>query len=343
MAYITVPAFPVFYKPVVFTVWFPLYPFFIWLADFLIRDARISALAVAHVSAGLATILFYRLAKTTTRRPATAAVLFCFFPPIWLLAGSMALVEPIYVLCFLASIFYYRAGKIRMSAACAAAAILAQKSGFLLLPIVLIDELWANGLGRIRRLTPFLFSPVPAILLQARLCAFYGDPRATLDVMRALNNGESFQLPFQAFLAGLLSREQWFHGDFWLRKIGLASCASFYLGVFAAAWRRRSTLDRGLIAWLGAVLLFNMSLGGSSGYFPFPRYMLVAAPAALLLLMELLPKGCVEWRGRWLALALFVPIAMAINVTEIAAQMELILRMWPRGYFQLLLGYFARS
>jgi hypothetical protein len=70
--------------------------------------------------------------------------------------------------------------------------------------------------------------------------------------------------------------------------------------------------------------------------------MLVAAPAALLLLMELIPAGWTQRPKLWAALALiWIPIAMAVDINEITASVELILRMWPRGYFQLLLRYFS--
>src|SRR5208283_3274749 len=180
--------------------------------------------------------------------------------------GSLAWVEPVYVLFFISSFVLFRGGHIKKSAACAAAAILSQKSGFLVLPIILIDELWTNGPRRIRRLAPFLLSPLPAFLVQAGLCAHLGDPWGTLKIIKTVKGEASFQFPFQGFLRGFLSSEQWFRGHFWLRKAAMAFCALFYLGVLAAAWRQRSRLDRGLIAWLGVVLLFNSSLGGDAGY-----------------------------------------------------------------------------
>jgi hypothetical protein len=343
LAYVTpVPHFPLLLKPMVFTVWFPVYPFIIRLADFLFRDTRVSALATAQLCASASTVLFYQLAKTTTRRPALASILFCFFPPVWLLAGSLALVEPVYVVFFITSFLYFRTGQIKKSAACAAAAILTQKSGFLILPIILIDELCTNGPRRMRRLAPFILSPLPTFLVQAGLCAHLGDPLGTLKIMQAAKGDAGFQLPFQGFLRGFTSSEQWFRGHFWLRKAAMAFCASFYLGILAAAWRRRSRLDRGLIAWLGVVLLFNSFLGGDAGYVGFPRYMIVAAPAALLLLIELLPSGLASRPGHVLAMVLlWIPLVMTIDVTEIIAAVDLILRIWPKGYFQALLRFFS--
>ncbi len=340
--YIGAPAdFPIFYKPVGFTAFFAFYPLLIRAVDFLLHDARIAALSVSQLSASLAVVVFHRLACRFSARPALAALIFCVFPPTWLLTGSAAMVESVFLLVWLACLLFWKKGELSKAAACAAVAMLTQKSGFLLVAIIALCEFRRGGLRGLRRLWPFALSFAPAALMQVYLGAVFHDPWVSFRIMSDIN-GPAFQLPFQGFMEGLLSPTQWYHGHFWLRKFLLASSCIFYVLLLAAAWRRRARLEFSLIAWLGVVLLFHGSLGGIRSYFPFPKYMTAAAPAAILLALELLPAALARRSAVWTGLLIaWIPAVLALGAMDIFSAMDLELRMWPRGYFQIVTSYLA--
>lgn len=328
--------FPLFKESTYFTGWFPLYPAFIRLIGFIVPDARIAALAVSHAASALAVVVFYRLARRFLAHPALASLIFAVWPPTWLLTGSLGFAEPLFVLLFLGAFERFLAEETGKSVFLGSLAVVAQKMGILLLPVLGLTLFWREGKSGLKRLAPYLLCLLPLLFLQGYLYAAFGDPLANVRIQRELVADSFLCFPFQDFLAGLFSPRQIFSGHFWLRKALIASSALFYVLVLAWAWRRRRAGLEPLIAWLGVVLLFYSSVGGVWSFYTFPRFMTLAAPPAILLALATWEKIGKLLGGAAALLLAAAPLILLINVVDILSAVELMRHSFPSGYFEAL-------
>jgi hypothetical protein len=210
--------------------------------------------------------------------------------------------------------------------------MITQKSGVLLLPILLLVHVRQHGVGRLASLLPYSLSLVPLLSLQLYLFLLFGDPLVNVQAHKKIFSDAYFTVPFRSMLAGLSAPDQVFVGHLWLRKMLIGGSCLGYVWIFASSWLRRSPATAALQIWLGVVLVFNLSLRGMWGYYGFPRFMLVATPAALILLADLVhwrPKPWVRVAGVCIAGALSVSIA----TLDIESAVELVERWWTKTYF----------
>ena len=309
-----------------YTGWLPGYPVLIAALRWLVRDFRVAAMLASQLASAAGVVLFYLLARRLSPRPLLAAVLFAFFPATWLLTGSLAFVESLYVTLAVAGFYALHRRWLGLAATLVGFALVTQKSGLVLL-LVFAAVLWREeGSKALRHLPWALWALVPLALLQWHLFAVFGDPWVNVRVQRGFFGPHLFALPFERFLEGLLSPTQPFEGHFWLRKLLNALSCLFYVWVCVRAWRPGERRTELLLLWLTAVLLFNLCLGGVWSYHAFPRFMTLAAPPAILLSVDLLPA--------WRPAKAFAPLAAAAllcigaTLVDVHGAAGLLLRAW---------------
>lgn len=331
----------VFSDPAYYSGWFPLYPLLISAFGFLLRDLRAAALVVAQLSSSAAVVLFFRLARRFVPRPASAALVFSLFPAVWLLCGSLAFVEPVFVALSIAALLCHVERRGERALFLAGVVMTAQKSGFLVFLLIVALE-WASGrLQGGRRRAAVLLALLPAAAQGAYLYRLFGNPLMGFEVQRKIQAGRTFTWPFLSMVSRLLSPYQIFAEHLWLHKALIGLSAAGYIGILVAALRTPRKDERPLVLWLGVTLLFNASLDGMRGYYPFPRFMTLAAPAAILLAARRTPDGLAR-RLPLIALVL-VPLLLALNLVDVADSAGYNLRMWPPFFFQSLVVWFQRG
>lgn len=307
------------------TGWFPLSPALIRAAGALTGDLRVAALAVSLAASAAGVLLFLRLAGHFSKRPVLAAAIFVFFPPMWLVCGGLAFVEPVFLCAAIGAVLAAVEDRPWPAGAAAAAAALAQKSGFLVALIVALivwsrkdrlDRRWAAAM---------LLMPAALAGLQLYLGLVYGDALINLKVQRDAFGGALFGMPFTAFVNGIVEPSAF--GSPWRRAMIAVSGLS-YLAVAALAWRRRDPAQRPLLIWLSVSLAFFFSLGGYWAFHSLPRFLLLGAPAAILLAEPSLPRG-----KRWLLAAPLVVLPYFIGLIELAQSESFLRRAWGAGYF----------
>jgi hypothetical protein len=317
-------------NPAFITGWFPVYPFFIRLVSLLIGDLRLAALITAWFASGIAVVLFYELAKDYLEDPLFAAILFSFLPPAWLIDGSLALVESTYVCLLLACILAFQRGKTGWAAVWAALAVITQKSGFLLVPILAV-----TAKPRRRALLPVISALAATAALQAYLWWLFGDPFTNARVSRAVYGGENgwFGVPFAGFIRSLLDSGTMFRGMFWQRKFVIVLEAAFYVTALLGALIRYQPRMTVFTSWLGMVLLFYAALTGPWSFYAFPRFMSMASPAAIILACGVFRLG--EKRWHWTAVGL-LPLTILWTVLDALGALDLCYRVWTPDYFRAL-------
>ena len=300
---------------------YPLYPVLIRAAGLLTGDLRVAAIAVSLAASAASVLLFFRLAGHFSKRPGLAAAIFVFFPSTWLMTGSLAFVEPILIGAAIAAVLAVVEDRPWAAGAACAIAVLTQKSGFLIAVIVAL-LVWSRK-GRLDRrwCAALALVPVAIAALQGYLWLALGDPLINVKVLRTAFGGALFGVPFAGFLRGVFEPSV-FGGP--VRRIAVTISGFFYLGIAAAAWRRGSAAERPLLIWLGVCLAFNFSLGGYWAFHGLPRYLVLAAPAAVLLAEPLLPKA-----ERWLiAAAPLVLLPYFAGLLDLVESESFMSRVW---------------
>lgn len=327
--------FPVFRDSSFFTGWFPLYPAAIALVNALVRDAAWSALLASQLLGALAIALFSTLARRVTTRPALATFFFAFFPPTWLLTGTLAFVEPAFLCCLIASAELFLDGRDWQAAVFAGLAAVAQKTGVLFLVVLLAAMTHKE---RRARGPKYALALGGLAVLAAYLAFVFGDPLAIARIQSQAFAGFPFQVPFSSIAEGLLAPTQPFEGHFWLRKVLIASSCGFYLWALAGARAGRDAASRLLRVWLGVALLFHVTLRiyNLYGYYSFARYLVMGAPAAVLLAAR---DGRLTSRRLWALGLLLIPAAFAVDAVEASAAWGFVHRAWPAGYFESLAAH----
>lgn len=294
------------------TGWFPEYPLLIRAAAVVTRDFRLSALLISLAFTVLSVFLFHRLASRFSRRPDFATLLFVFFPPMWLVVGELGFVEPILICGAMLGVLGVLEKRPGVLALACVMAVLAQKSGFLV-PVVAALLLGREAL-RPRWAAALLASVLALVALQGYLWASFGDPFINLKVQREVFGGALFSLPFLAFVRGVLHPSAF--GGPW-RCAAIAGSGLFYLAAAARA-------PKPLRPWLWTVLAFFFSLGGDWAFHSLPRFLLLAAPPAILALEPLLPESVL--------LAPLVLVPYFLGLVETAQAEALWRRAWGERY-----------
>lgn len=290
------------------TGWFPLYPVVVRLLGSVVPDLRLSAILVSLSFSSLSVFLFHRLAVRFSKRPDLATLLFVFFPPMWLVVGGLGFVEPLLVCSMIAGVLAVLEDRPAALALSAVGAVLCQKSGFLL-PVVAALMLGRKAL-RPRWVAAFAAPAAALLLLQGYLWFAFGDFFVNLKVQREVFGGSLFGAPFLAFVRGVFAPSA-FGGV--LRCAAIGASGLFYLAACARA-------PKLLRPWLWTVCGFFFCLGGAWAFHSLPRFLLLAAPAAVLALEPLAPESVL------LAPALLLPFF--VGLLE-AAQAE---AFWRRAW-----------
>lgn len=265
-----------------------------------------------------------------------AAGLFLFFPSIWLVSSSLAFTEPLMVLCAVSAFSAFRRGNLWESSIWLGCASVTQKHAILMLPILAITHLATQGWRRLPSLAPLLFSLVPLAGLQAYLYFNFGDPLANLGEAQKAFAGPVLDWPLATLVAGTLSPTQLFEGHFWLRKAMILLSTLFYTGILISVLRRRERRQRALLIWLACMFAFSSSLAGPWGYLGFPRYMLLGAPAALLLFSDRCRMPAPSLRARVAVASVLASLVFATALTDVAAATKFCERVWSPVYYQQL-------
>lgn len=292
--------------------WFPGYPFLVRAAAFVFRDLRLSAVIVSLSFSALSVFLFHRLASRFSKRPDFATLLFVFFPPMWLVVGGLGFVEPMLICSAMLGVLAVLEERPRFLAVACVSAVLAQKSGFLV-PVIASLLLGRKTL-RIPWAAALSASVLAVLALQGYLWLSFGDPFINLKVQREVFGGSLFGVPFAAFVRGVLHPSAF--GGVW-RSAAIGASGLFYLAAAARA-------PRPLRPWLWTALAFFFSLGGDWAFHSLPRFLLVAAPPAILALEPLLAES--------LLLAPLVLLPYLLGLVEAAQAEALWRRAWGAGY-----------
>ena len=248
--------FPAFRDSSYFTGWFPLYPVSIALAAPFFGWTS-AALLVPRLAGAACAPLFFLLAARHGRRPALAAALFCVFPGTWLLTGSLAFVEPLYLLCVLGALLALSRERRAAAAWLCAGAALAQKTGVLLAPIALA----AWGARPLKRVLPALGALAGLAALLAWHGLVFGDPMIGARVQFDIFGGSAFAFPFSSVTRGLLARTDVIGGSMLLRKLAVVLSLAFYGVALIWAFRERAKSDRLALAWRCVVFFFHIAIG----------------------------------------------------------------------------------
>jgi len=322
--------------PFAFFTRFPLFPAAIGLVSRVLGDLRLSALVVSQLAGALAVVRFRLLAGSFTARAGLVAALFAVFPATWLETTSLAYTEGLLVLCAVSAFHAWVGGRIWPAVAWAGAAAVVQKHGFLLIGVLGASQLVA-GRRRLGDLAPLALALLPPAALAIWFWVLSGSPFTVLDRNQMLfgDRGSAFGWPLVAFMNGVITYGREFADHFWLRKALLVSSLAFYGWALLGALRRRDPRQAPLVVWLGTSLAFCSIMGGVWAYYYFPRYVLLGAPAALLLAVDRVP-----WPAAPAARALVVAGIAAACIVAAAmgtqAMWGLCLHVWtPRYYEQL--------
>lgn len=308
------------------TGWFPLYPALIRVAGALTGDLRVAAMLVSIAASAAAVALFYRLAGHFSKRPGLAAAIFVFFPPMWLVCGGLAFVEPVFLCAAIGAVLAAVEDRPWPAGAALAAAALAQKSG-VLVPVIVALIVWSRkgGLGS-RWVAALSLAPAAIAGLQLYLWLVFGDPLINFNVLHDAFGGSLFAAPFSAFVKGAIEPSAF--GSPW-RRAAIAVSGLSYLAIAAASWRRRAPAQRPLFIWLGVCLAFFFCLGGFWAFHSLPRFLLLCAPAAILLAEPFLPRG-----KRWLLAALILLLTpYFFGLIELAQAETFVRRAWGPSYY----------
>ena len=247
----------------------PLYPLLIRLFTiFTFGDYPAAMLLVTLVSSIVAAVLFFRLLETQRLvvSPLWTSMLFCFFPPRWLIYHSVGATEPLF-LCFVFAAFlaYYRQRLFILILAIVGAS-LTRIVGVLLIPAFFFAYLHRKELQK-----AFMI-PLAGLGLIALFCFYYlrfGDFFAYF----RWNGGQHPIFQLNAFkIFRLYSLNSNFHSTelYWWTYILYA------LGTLAL-WKKKELFIFSLLFFLFNVCIFHLDLS---------RYMLPLAPFALLVAFD---------------------------------------------------------
>jgi hypothetical protein len=265
------------------TVYLPLLPAAIAAIDAAVGDLRSSAILASLLAAIVALAGFVRLARRSVARPLLAAALFAVLPPIWILVSTLPSSDALMLAAAILAFVAFAEDRHVLAALAAGAAAIAQKSGFLVAVAIVVVLLRNEGLRGWRKLGVYALAALPPLALQLYLGRVFGDPLVSVRATFEVYGGTPFALPGATVIEGLIRFPGLASGDPWPDRSAVLASLLFYAGALWVSRGDAAIEARTLRIWLVVVLAFNSLLGGIWAYYNFPRLMLLAAPAALLL------------------------------------------------------------
>lgn len=274
----------------------PGYPALAWLLRLLTPDAAVSwgtaLLLASWVPAALCPVAFALVARESeplglpgdTRSWLWAGLLFAVLNPRWVSLAASAHPEPLAMLLLILALLAHQRGKTPVMGVLLCLCVLTRYPSLLLgLPFA-----WAVLVTR-RQLEPaslaWVLSPLVAfsliqLYLEARVPGFTG-----LDQTHSLFWETGLVPPFSE-LIGNASRDSW-PTEYRLFEVTYGT-VFFYLVAVVVGVRRSERALWMLPVWVGVMVGFHASLSGKLGAWDFARLVVLAWPAALLILWRLI-------------------------------------------------------
>lgn len=268
----------------------PGYPALIYLVRQLVPLDTVNwgalALAASWLAGALCAGAFYRVCRAAGLAPFWPSVAFIVANPRWLSVAATAHSESLAMLFVLLTAAAQLRGRLGWAAIWLSLAGLTRFPALLIGAALAFDWLWVRRRRGPRTLALlslpllafaahnlYLFLRVPGFAGMGAAHSVFWDTRPTW--------------PFQALLENAV---RWLQGtapgpNFALTYLSVA----FYLASLAAGLFEREPRLRFLVVWLAVILLFHVSLAGEWGGFDFARLVILAWPAALILLWRRIP------------------------------------------------------
>ncbi|OIO23916.1 hypothetical protein AUJ65_02585 [Candidatus Micrarchaeota archaeon CG1_02_51_15] len=302
-------------KPVFYAAHFPAYPLAIRALSFMgYFNAMLLATAFFTV---LACTAFYFLAREYAQPDAAflLSLLFTVFPARWLLYHSVGATEPLFIFAAIASVYFLRKKSFGACAAFAVLATLTRVNGVLLFPAFIV-ALWLQDRRSLNAKTLAWLSLIP-VSFACLLCFHwlqFGDFFAAFQV----NAGYA-----QGFLSSITA-----YGGAQAGELTVLLFAAYAAGV-ARLWQRKR-FELCLVAIVFIFPILFLAHNDAS------RYLLPAAPFALLLAFDDVLAPLLKRKSFWLAVALYVAAAL-VYCWNVLPQ-----NLMPLNAFQKLLTIITR-
>ena len=285
------PIYPIYgFGPEFYAAHFPAYPLLIRLFSFIGYFNAMFFLTAAF--AVLSVIAFYFLAREFfNQRDALAlSVVFVFFPARWLLYHSVGASEPLFLFSVISSAYFFTKRRMDGAAAFGVLATLTRINGVLLFPAFVGILFWKDR-KKLTKKNFLLLCLIPLALFL--LFSFYW-------------------LQFGSFLAATDYNQSYFKGLFSaITDLGTAQLGEFYAILFGAYALGTARLwQRKRFEFFAIALVFFVPVLFMSHY-DLARYLLPAAPFALLFAFDDWIVGMARKKAFWIVLALFVAASLA--------------------------------
>jgi hypothetical protein len=239
------------------------------------------ALAASWIPGALCAGVFYRFCQAAGVAPFWPSVAFIVANPRWLSVASTAHPES------LAMLFVLLTATAQLRGRLGQAVFWLSLAGLTRFPALLIGAALAFDWLQVRRrrdLRTLALLSLPVLAFAAHnLYLFLRIPGfAGMSAAHSIFWDTHPTWPFQALLENAV---RWLQGTAPGPNFGLTYLSvAFYLASLAAGFFEREARLRFLVVWLAVVLLFHVSLAGEWGGFDFARLVILAWPAALILI-----------------------------------------------------------
>lgn len=261
------------------------YPALAWLVHALSPDALVgwgtAMLLSAWVPAALCTGVFYVLCKEFEVPAVGGALLFLFANPRWVATSATAHSEPVAMLLVLLAFVAYFRDQLAITAICITIAGFARHPAVMLIAPLALDQLLRGerGLRLLWLGLPLAGQGLVHLYLSSSVEGFESVPQT----LRLFWQPE-LTWPFASFFSHPWNRPLPY--DFFLSEVTIAF-AVFYVAAIVVGFRPAERAYWVLPAWVALDVLAHASLSGGTGVLVFTRIVILAWPAALLIVLRL--------------------------------------------------------
>jgi len=285
------------------------------------------ALAASWLAGALCAGAFYLVCRAAGLAPFWPSVAFVLANPRWLSVAATAHPESLAMLFVLLTAAAQLRGRPGQAVIWLSLAGLTRFPALLIGAALAFDSIWVRRRRDLRTLAllslPLLAFAAHNLYLYLRIPGFAGMGEA-----HSVFWDTHPTWPFQSLIENAV---RWLQGaapgpNFAITYLSVA----FYLASLAAGLFEREPRLRFLVVWLAVVLLFHVSLAGEWGGFDFARLVILAWPAALILLWRRIPlaprprAAAVGW-----AAAGVLSAAITIDLLSEAVRWQRASYPWP--------------
>jgi hypothetical protein len=263
----------------------PGYPALIYLARQLTPLEPVNwgalALATSWLSSALCAGAFYLVCHAAGLAPFWPSLAFVVANPRWLSVAATAHPESLAMLFVLLTAAAQLRGRLGWAVVWLSLAGLTRFPALLIGAALAFDSLWVQRRRDLRTLAtlslPLVAFAAHNLYLLARIPGYAGMGEA-----HRVFWDTHLTWPFQALIENAV---RWLQGTAPGPNFALTYLSAvFYLASLAVGAREREPRLRFLTVWVAGIVLFHVSLAGEWGGFDFARLVILAWPAALLLL-----------------------------------------------------------